>query len=37
MADKKAPKKDYDRWERTCVKVIKKPSSTGTKKSNKRK
>lgn len=31
MAEK-APKKDYDRWDRTSIKVIKKPTQATTKK-----
>ena len=38
MAEKKkAPKADYDRWDRTCIKVIKKPAQNGNKTTTKKK
>lgn len=36
MAEK-APKKDYDRWDRTSIKVIKKPTQATKKKTAKKK
>lgn len=32
MADKKATVKEYDRWDKTCVKVISKPKKKTVKK-----
>ncbi len=36
MADKKkSPVKDYDRWDKTCVKVTSKPKKKSVKKGSK--
>ncbi len=36
MAEKKGSPKEYDRWDKTCVKVIKKPSQNQKKGSKKK-